>query len=191
MKTHRIPTRVRHVVLSALMLVMVGVVSPPGVSAGDLVAFPPPTIGDIVVDSYDCDTGELDFHAPVTNLIAVDPNTTSIVDYPLVYAFGSHHGSEDAPQVFSGLFAWTPTEAQSPFTGIVHLEGVAPPTHDGETITRIVLQILVGTGDTLENPTDFDVTSYLTLTDCSTPDDDLVQQLVALLIQILQDLLNA
>lgn len=189
MTTHYGPIGLRHIILAALMLVTFGVGIQPSGSAAGIVKIQRPSIGEIVVDSYNCETGELAFHAPVTALVAVDPSTTFISDYPLVYAFGAHYGPEISPQISAGVFVWTPTAEQSPFSGTVQLEGFVPPTHDGRAVTRIVIQILVGNGDYLEEPADSSVTSYAT--DCGSPDNDLVSQLIAKLKQILLDILSA
>lgn len=190
MQPHSSSNGIRRVLLAALMLVMLGMGSMPTESAAAGVAFAVPTVGEIVVDSYDCETGELAFHVPVASLFAVDPNVTHFSDYPLVYAWGSYYGPEDdLQQVFSGVFVWTPTPEQLPYTGTVNLEGVAAPTHDGEAIAAIAFSVQVGPSDTLENPSDFSVKSYYP--DCDTPDGDLVSQLIAKLKEILLDILNA
>lgn len=189
MKKQNRPKGFRRIALAMFVLVMFGAIGIPAGSAGAGIAMiQHPSVGEIAVDSYNCETGELAFHVPVADLFAVDPNVTNFSDYPLVYAFGAHYGSEPGPQVSAGVFVWTPTPEQSPLTGTVHLEGFVPPTHDGEAIARIVLVVAVGTGDTLDDPTDSDVETYLT--DCDAP-DDLVSQLIAKLKEVLFDILNA
>lgn len=190
MTTHYGPIGLRHIILAALMLVTLGVVSLPTGSAAGTLGILQPTVGDIMVDTYNCETGELAFHVPVADLFAIDPNVTVFSDYPLVYAWAANYGAEDdLQQVFSGVLVWTPNPEQSPYTGVVNLEGVVPPADNGEAIAYIAFQVQVGPSDTLENPSDFSYKEYFT--DCDTSGDDLVSQLIAKLKQILQDVLNA
>jgi hypothetical protein len=83
-----------------------------------------PTVGEIVVDSYDCASGELRFHVPVTDL-PHDPIDDGSLGYSIVahYEQGSDRGLPG--------FGFNVAEEDSPYTGDVHLtRQVAPDGAD-------------------------------------------------------------
>ena len=67
MDTHVGQSGYRNTRRTALLVLLLGVMSivPIGAAAQ---SGPDSTVGEIVVDSYDCDTGLLRFHVPVTDL---------------------------------------------------------------------------------------------------------------------------
>lgn len=127
-----------------------------------------PTVGDIVVDSFDCDTGTASFHVPVTDL----PLTPPDVNAPLGYSITGNYeqGSAGLP-----AFGYTPAAEEAPYTGEVELSLSVPMTGDASLqgtagpLQSIVLHVSVGTSDGT-GPTD---TSSLTYeVECGTSDED-------------------
>ncbi len=160
---------------------------------------PAPTVGEIVVDSFDCVTGEVKFHVPVTNLPSV-PEDTSGFDYPLAYNFESFYavGSSFFP---TRPVVFTPAADNAPFTGNVSLSLTVPTTNVSGVqpgtgaITSIDLRVAVGYGGfgygAFDNPTGTSTTTYTV--DCSdegTPDGGFVARLVAVLVRVLSEILN-
>lgn len=96
MNTHLDSTRYRrHMARTATMLFLLGMMSlvPQGVAAQS--SGPAPTVGAIVVESYDCDTGRLDYHVPLTDLPHV-PNP-GLLEEPLAHYFDASY--EQGPNV--------------------------------------------------------------------------------------------
>lgn len=75
---------------------------------------PQPMVGDLVFDSYDCETGVLSFRVAVENVPHV-PDDTSGFDYPLHYTYTADDFSPPRTNV------WNPPADQDPFTGMVTL----------------------------------------------------------------------
>ncbi len=181
----------------ALMLIgMLGLAPASGAAQG---TGPAPTVGEIVVDSFDCVTGEVKFHVPVTNLPSV-PEDTSGFDYPLAYNFESFYavGSSFFP---TRPVVFTPAADNAPFTGNVSLSLTVPTTNVSGVqpgtgaITSIDLRVTVGYGGfgygAFDNPTGTSTTTYTV--DCSdegTPDGGFVARLVAVLVRVLSEILN-
>ncbi|HYH11609.1 MAG TPA: hypothetical protein VD789_04560 [Thermomicrobiales bacterium] len=155
---------------------------------------PAPTVGEIVVDSHDCSSGQLAFHVPVTDLPHV-PDDTDFTEYPLANVFRAHYETGSYIQLPPSTF--NPQAEVAPYTGNVYLTRVIPPTNGYEpsnpAVTSVDLTVYVGYGgpgnDAYTNPTDTSTTTYDV--DCSSEEPDvdvLVEQIIAILIAILADL---
>lgn len=185
----------RRVMASVIALMLLGmiVLAP---ASGATAQSSDPAVGEIVVDNFSCETGVLDFHVPVTNLPSA-PEGSSGFDFPLLYNFESFYeiGSSFSPSRFS---FYNPPAALSPFTGDVFLSLSVPPTNASGAepgtgaVTSVDISVSVGyVGFFSETgPTDSSTITYTV--DCNGGDDtaDLVRQLIAVLIQILQSILN-
>lgn len=151
-----------------LVILLLMVLLPQGATAHEGSA---PSVGEIVIDSYNCETGQLDFHVYVENLHSV-PEGTSGFDYPLQYTYTSYYSN--GTEYFPGRQAvWSPTAEQDPYTGDVYLTVVAPTENVyGEpgtgVITSIDLYVAVGefVGEYWQE-TDSASTTYIV--DCTTP----------------------
>lgn len=184
-------------VISMMLFGMIGLAPASGAAQG---TGPAPTVGEIVVDSFDCVAGVIMFHVPVTNLPAA-PEGSSGFDYPLTYGFESFYGPNGTPERPTQLPTYNPPVDQSPFTGDVSLSfefiptsnqmGVPPGT---EPISSIDLLVRVGYPGQFDNSSLVTGTSTTTYTvDCSdegTPDGGFVARLVAVLVRILSEILN-
>jgi hypothetical protein len=190
---HRLVTSA---MVTLMVLGMIGLAPGSGAAQGTR---PAPTVGEIVVDSFDCVTGEVKFHVPVTNLPSV-PEGTSGFDYPLTYNFESFYavGSSYFP---TRPVVFTPAADDAPFTGNVSLSLTVPTTNlsgvqpGTGAITSIDLRVAVGYGGfgygAFANPTGTSTTSYTV--DCSdegTPDSGFVARLVAVLVRVLSQIFN-
>ncbi|HYH11140.1 MAG TPA: hypothetical protein VD789_02205, partial [Thermomicrobiales bacterium] len=85
---------------------------------------PAPTVGDIVIDSYDCETGDLEFHVYVTDL-PHDPVDDGSLGYSIV---GRYDQGPDSELPASGYNV--PAE-EAPYTGDLYLTNTMPPTNEG------------------------------------------------------------
>jgi hypothetical protein len=180
-----------------MLVAMMVVTTPGGVAARQ--AGPPPTIGDIVVNNYDCETGVISFQVPVADLPSVPPDTSRL-DYPLAYNFESFYavGSSYFP---TRPMVFTPAADDAPFTGTVSLSLTVPTTNVSGAqpgtgaITSIDLHVTVAYGGfqngTFDNPTDASTLTYTVDCDDDGPDEvGLVEQLVAALKRVLSSILN-
>lgn len=191
---HRVSRRRwgRAVTALVLMGVLVGVVP---ASAAARQTGTPPTITAIWVNSFNCDTGALDFRATVANLPHV-PASTSAADYPLVYSYTARYaqGPDISPAQANIL---SPTAQEAPYSGDVFLALTVPTTNDlGTTgpsgpIDSIVLRVSVGYGGAGMgadgNPTASRTLTYFV--NCDGGDADLATQLIAALKRVLRDAL--
>ena len=108
---------VQAAILSLLLVLLGGV--PLGAAAQEEQA---PTVGEIVVDSYDCDTGQLTFHVPVTDL-PHDPVDDGSLGYTVV---GHYEQGPDSSVPGHGFNV----EAQdAPYTGDLQLSVNVPPSN--------------------------------------------------------------
>jgi hypothetical protein len=182
----------------AMMLIgMMAATSPGSVAARQ--TGPAPTVGDIVVNNYDCETGVISFQVPVADLPSVPPETSGF-DYPLAYNFESFYtvGSSFFP---TRPMVFTPTADDAPFTGTVSLSLTVPTTNVSGAqpgtgaITSIDLRVTVAYGGfqngTFDNPTDASTLTYTVDCDDDGPDEvGLVEQLVAALKRVLSEILS-
>ncbi len=190
----------RHEAFTAIVLLLLGMmaVAPAGARAAQP-AGTAPTVGAIVVDGYECDTGVLNLHAPVTDLPNV-PEETGQADYPLAYSYTARY--EQGPEISPGQpNVLTPTAEEAPYTGNVFLALTIPTTNANGTgessgpVASIVLQVSVGYGGAgfgaAENPTDTSTLTFDVTCDEGGPAaEDLVLQLIEVLKRILRDQLN-
>lgn len=192
MVTHVGRRKYRLVMLPLIGLVVLGTIGLAPASAAQGTG-PAPTVGEIVVDSYDCATGELRFHVTVTDLSPVPAGTTDRADYPLVYDFQSFY--EGGPSFFlTQPDVYSPLRSDGPYSGnvslsvtvpITNVEGAEPGTR---AITSIDLRVSVGySGDgSFDDDTDRSTLTYNV--DCD--GDNLADQLVTALKRILRDILG-
>jgi hypothetical protein len=152
---------------------------------------PAPTVGEIVVDSHDCESGQLSFHVSVTDLPHV-PDDTDFSEYPLANVFRAHY--ETGPYIQLPPSTFNPQAEVAPYTGNVYLTRVIPPTNGYEpsnpAVVSVDLTVYVGYGGAVHiNPTDTSTTTYEVDCGSDEPDVDLlVEQIIAILIAILADL---
>lgn len=174
------------------MLLLLGIMTlaPLGATAQ---SGPAPTVGTIIVDAFDCNTGMLNFHVSVGNLPRV-PAGTSTSDYPLTYTYVGRYeaGSNLAPNAPRVL---SPTAEEAPYSGNVFLSLTVPTTNNqGAAISSIDLIVRVaygGTGNgTAQNPTDISRTTYIPNCGDDTSTDALIDQVIAILRQIIRDQLG-
>lgn len=152
---------------------------------------PPPTVGDIVVDGFDCATGVLSYHVPVTNLPHVpDPD---LFDEPLANRFLARYTqgpfASPLPEIYN------PPAQQAPYTGIVSLTSPIPLANDRAdtsdpvgTVTSIEITVYVGYVTAFDNPTDTSTTTYTVDCGDGTSLDELIRQIIAIIEQILAGL---
>ncbi len=150
---------------------------------------PAPTIGEIAVDSFDCETGVLVFHVGVTNLQHVVSPTS---DFEVLFKWNylarfEGGGSSPTPNEFD---VYNPPASGSPYTGDVSITSSIPTIAPGggatpNPITSIELSAAVYL---LANEPPTDTTSTIYTIDCD--DDSLVAGLVAALKRILRDILD-
>ncbi len=149
---------------------------------------PPPTAGEIVVNSYDCDTGVLSFRVAVTDLPHVpDPD---LYDEPLTNGFLAHY--EQGPNVSPSPNVYNPPSRDAPYTGDISLTNTVPPSNFRADrsdrfgpVVSIEIIVKVGYLTAVDNPTD--ICSATFVPDCD--GDSLVDVLVAALKRILQQIL--
>lgn len=144
---------------------------------------PAPTVGDAVVDSYDCDTGELNFHVPVTDLPHVNPSEANgSLGYDLL---PDYEQGPDTNWMPARIF--NPQAAIAPYTGNVHLTLTVPASNDVPenpgpsgplTSVTIIADVGPDRSETIYSP------------DCGDSTDALIRQLIEVLNRILADLLN-
>lgn len=165
--------------IASLLLGMFGL--PP---AGAVAA---PTIGAIVVDNFNCETGLLEAHVPVTNLERV-PDPADETEFPFRWSYLAHFeggSSSTPPETF---FALNPAAADSPYNGNLPMTAFIPTNGPGggagpKPLVSIDLEASVGHVD--GQPTFSTSLDYTVV--CG---DDLVDQLIAVLKAILQEILG-
>ncbi len=172
-------------IIAALLLGMIGF-APASAAAQPI---PAPTIGEIAVDSFECETGVLVFHVGVTNLQHVVSPTS---DFDVLFKWNylarfEGGGSSPTPNEFD---VYNPPASTSPYTGDVSITASLPTIAPGggatpNSITSIELSAAVYLLAS-EPPTD--TTSTIYTIDCD--DDSLVAGLVAALKRILRDILD-
>jgi len=81
---------------------------------------PVPTLGEVVVDGYDCGTGVLSFHVPVTDLPHL-PDSNGSLGYSIV----AHYEQGDPGSL---VFGFNPDPQGAPYTGDVYLSADAAPS---------------------------------------------------------------
>ncbi len=157
-----------------------------------LVGLPPastaaaPTIGAIVVEGFNCDTGFLEAYVPVSDLERV-PDPADEADFPFRWSWVANFegGSSFSPQPF---FAFNPPASHSPYNNDVLLTDFVPTNGMGggvgpDPLVSIFIEASVGHVD--GEPTFSTSITYTVV--CG---DDLVAQLIAVLKAILQDILG-
>jgi hypothetical protein len=128
-----------------------------------------PAVGDLVVDSFDCDTGLLSFHVPVTDL----PRTPSDVNEALGYSATGNYEQGSAGLPARG---YNPAAEQAPYAGDVDLSlnvpltGAEAPQDASGRLQSIVISVSVGTSDGT-GPTDTSRTTYQVACDGSADAD--------------------
>lgn len=173
---------------AALMLVILMLVSMAGAATVTLAAAqtsgPAPTVGEIVVDDYDCDTGVLNYHVWVTDLPYLDPSTHNGALY---YWFSAQYDTGPNYSTPGGTF--NPQQAIAPYTGNVSLNVTIPSTNpDGPAdaeVASIYLEVSVADGGG-GGAVDSSETTYTP--DCGGLNDDIVQTIIAILLRILQSI---
>jgi hypothetical protein len=139
----------------------------------------PPTVGEIVVDRFDCETRQLWFHVPVANL-PLDPSLQTL----------GH--SVQGPDAANPTATYRPNLEVASYTGNVYLSSRAPVTELDPLEEDLTLQVVVyvGLGDN-NGATDSSSASFTTnCREAEAPANEVVQELVALLIAILTSLLG-
>ncbi len=117
-----------------------------------------PTVGDIVVDSFDCDTGVVNFHVPVTDL----PRAPADVNPALGYFATATYEQGSSGFVTHG---YNPAAEESPYTGdvalslTVPLDGADAMEVASGPLQSIEISVSVGTSDG-SGPTDTSRTTY-------------------------------
>lgn len=182
--SRRIRSRLAIVMMLVLLLGMIS--SSPVAAQG---TGPAPTVGEIVVDDYNCETGVIEFHVPVTNLPAA--SGPSREGQTLVYWYVTSYEGTNATASPSQDPGYSPAASQAPYTGDVRLSLTVPTTNFGNSaVTSIDLGVRVGY-DYFSTPTDS--TEHTYVVDCDDDDPstgDIIQQLIAVLIALLRTLLN-
>lgn len=187
--TMRVERRGHPLLILAMIAVLVlGTIGPAPASAAAQ-PIPAPTIGEIEVDSFDCETGVLLFHVGVTNLQhVVSPTSDADVLFKWNYlARFEGGGSATTPSEFD---VFNPPASDSPYTGDVSITASLPTIAPGSgatphPITSIELAAAVYLLPS-EPPTDTTSTTFTV--DCG--GDSLVDALVAALKRLLRDILD-
>lgn len=146
-----------------------------------------PTVGEIVVDSFDCGSGLLDFHVPVTGLPYM-PDGDGYLAYEIYAQY--EQGPLDSSLYPTGRF--NPQPQIAPYTGDVDLGTLTVPltaVDPGDSgpsgaLTAIELSVRVG-----DDSGRIDTSTLIYLVDCD--ESDLVAGLIAALKRILQDILGS
>jgi hypothetical protein len=165
--------------LAVLAPLLVGL--PPAITAAA------PTIGAIVVESFNCDTGFLEAYVPVSDLERV-PDPADEADFPFRWSYEAHYENGSSYNPPEPFYAFNPPSSQSPYSGNLPLTVFVPTNDPGggvgpDPITSIDLAASVG--HTVGEPTFSTSTTYSVV--CG---DDLVTQLIAVLKAILQSILG-
>jgi hypothetical protein len=149
---------------------------------------PPPTVGEIVVESYNCETGQLVYRVDVANLVHV-AGASDQSDYPMrLSEVSQYEGGASFTPEFYGVFQTS--AASSPYTGAVTTTTFVPTTAPDGVGTAgaplIAIVITVSVGHASSGPIDATSTTYTV--DCD--GGSLVDSLVAALKRILRDILG-
>lgn len=170
------------VVLTALTLLLFSLVSIPAANSAAAQETPAPTVGEIAFESYNCATGILRFSVPVTNLPHIPRPFGSLLWLAQGATFDQ--GTVDGPSPF---WDFNPPPAISPYTGTLSLSYSVPPTNfAGGSVTSI--NVLVQVFDADVKTVDRSEATFPV--DCGDSNNDLVQQLIAVLVAILRSILN-
>ncbi len=183
------PRTYRRVVLTALTVLLIGLVSIPAANSAVAQETPPPTVDEIAFKGYDCDTGSLSFTVPVTNL----PHNSIGFE---TLRFGASPDYTQGPGVnLVPEFGFNPSAVIAPYTGTLALSHPAPSTNEeGGAITFV--DVYVNVYSIIVDPTNSfnlelaDRSEATFPVDCGDSNNDLVQQLIATLIAILKSILN-
>jgi hypothetical protein len=175
-------------ILAMIAVVQLGMIGLAPASAAAQ-PIPAPTIGEIEVDSFDCETGVLEFHVGVTNLRHV-ANPANDFEFPFKWNYLTRFeggGSAPTPNLFD---VFNPPTSDSPYTGDVSITASLPTIAPGggatpNPITSIELSAAVYL---LANEPPTDTTSTIYTIDCD--DDSLIDALVAALKRLLRDILD-
>jgi hypothetical protein len=186
LQASRIRQVARATVVPLILIFVFSVVPASGVAAGQ--SGPPPTAGEIVVDSYNCGTGALSFRVSVTDLPHVtDPD---LYDEPLTNGFLARY--EQGPNVSPSPNVYNPPVQDAPYTGDVSLTNTVPPSNFRADrsdpfgpVVSIEIIVKVGYLTAVDNPTDISRATFVP--DCA--GDGLVDGLIAALKRILQQIL--
>ncbi|MBA2758481.1 MAG: hypothetical protein H0U38_02200 [Chloroflexia bacterium] len=162
------------------------------VACGPPLPPPPPTIGEIDVESYDCETGDMRIGVPATNLPpspagGVIANASFVATFTATYESGASLVNDEPVVVGSG-------SAGTPYTGFLYVFFTIPVTNPASSADDPVVSVeifaSVGPGGpgqgALDNPSDSTSTVYTV--DCD--GGSLVDSLVAALKRILRDILG-
>lgn len=175
-------------ILAMIAVVQLGMIGLAPASAAAQ-PIPAPTIGEIEVDSFDCETGVLEFHVGVTNLRHV-ANPANDFEFPFKWNYLARFeggGSSPTPNEFD---VYNPPASGSPYTGDVSITSSIPTIAPGggatpNPITSIELSAAVYFNPS-EPPTDTTSTTFTV--DCG--GGSLIDALVAALKRILRELLD-
>jgi streptogramin lyase len=176
------------VVLTAITLLLFSLVCIPAANSAVAQETPAPTVGEIAFESYNCETGSLIFSVPVTDLPR-DPRGIGTLGYSASADYTQ--GSDE--NVVPG-FGYNPSFEIAPYTGDLRLPSYVPSTNEftespGSLGTITSTTIFVGVSAIASEG--YSDTSEATFpVDCGDSNDDLVQQLIATLIAILQSILK-
>jgi hypothetical protein len=171
--------------MMALMLLGAIAVSPASAAAQPI---PPPTVGEIEVESYNCETGQLVYRVDVANLVHV-AGASDQSDYPMRLSEVSQYegGASFTPEFYD---VFQTSAASSPYTGAVTTMTFVPTTAPdgvgtaGAPLFAIVITVSVGHASS--GPIDATSTTYTVECDGGS----LIDSLVAALKRILQDILD-
>lgn len=131
-------------VLALVASLPIGAIGVTGVPVTAQPTLPVPSLGEITVDLYQCDTGRLGQRFHVTNLYHV-PSDSDAADFPLTYSFeatyeGGAFVRQDPPSVFS-----TNPEG-APFTGNFTSTYTIPTTHPGTGAPLVSVELFAAIG---------------------------------------------
>lgn len=188
-------------ILMMIVFMLIGMLglAPQGVVAAQQSILPPMITGEIVVESYDCETSDLILLVPVADLPAAPEGTTTFtlplnVSWSATYESGSGNSSP---------ISRSPPANDPPFTGNFRISLIIPSTNiigaapSGTVITSIDFFVSVGPpgyavgAEGTDGPTDTAQLTYIPDCDGDGPDEvGLVEQLVAALKRVLSSILN-
>jgi hypothetical protein len=187
--------------LMMIVFMLIGMLglAPPGVVAAQQSSLPPMITGEIVVESYDCETSDLILLVPVADLPAA-PEGTSTFELPLNVSWSATYESGSGN---SSPISRSPAANDSPFTGDFRVSLIIPSTNmigaapSGTVIISIDFFVSVGPlgyavgKEGTDGPTDTAELTYIPDCDEGGPDEvGLVEQLVAALKRVLSSILN-
>lgn len=179
METYFDANRYRRITRTVIVLFLLGIMALAPLGTTAQTTGVAPTSDAIVVDSYDCETGRLEFHISVTDLPYLPES-----DGPLGYAIYADY--EEGPR-FTGLPAgqFNPQPQIAPYTGDVSLGATLSPSLEfsgSDEPSGAIASIDIDAGVSSER---VEITFPV---DCD-DDGSLADGLVAALKRILQDIL--